>query len=141
MRKFKINSAASVSPSPFENEVDEQFLQDLSSVITMEDGSSIDLSKAVLLYNPETKQIQISDAESYPNGFQQVATLTPTSTESEADTDEPFEELTEEGTEETQKDEESTPRTATNPEEGEENSEDERLGETTGREDSGDFFQ
>lgn len=74
MRKFKINSAA-ITPSNLDSQIDEEFLQDMSSTIVLEDGSSIDLRRARLLYNPDTKQIQLTDAEATPKGFAQLATL------------------------------------------------------------------
>lgn len=100
MRKFKIN-AASISPSRYEHEVDEEFLQEVSSIITLEDGSSINLEKAVLLYNPDSRQIQLSDSDVIPNNFVQLATLVLTSPKPKVTPDESFEEPTEEGTEET----------------------------------------
>lgn len=128
MRRFKINSAAEVSPSQFENTVDREFLQDLGSVITLEDGSSLDLSKAKLLYNPNTKKIQISDSDNVPPDFIQLATLTLTPDKPEVSADESFPEPSEEMPEETEAAEETTS-------EGEE--------ETPEFDDaeSGDFFQ
>lgn len=134
MRKFKINSAASVSPSQFENDVDEQFMQDVGSIITLEDGSSLDLNKAMLLYNPKTRQIQISDSKDIPNDFIQLATLNVTSQEPEVMNDEPFEEFTPEVEEEMQEEPEAEePRESNGPSE-------DSMGETRGN-DSGDFFQ
>ena len=75
--KVKLNSAA-VAPGKFEETVDDQFMQDMSSVITLEDGSSLDLKKAVLLYNPNTHKIQLTDSSDIPKDFTQVATLTVT---------------------------------------------------------------
>ena len=75
--KVKLNSAA-VAPGKFEETVDDQFMQDMSSVITLEDGSSLDLKKAVLLYNPNTHKIQLTDSSDIPKDFIQVATLTVT---------------------------------------------------------------
>lgn len=134
MRKFKINSAASVSPSQFENDVDEQFMQDVGSIITLEDGSSLDLNKAMLLYNPKTRQIQISDSKDIPSDFIQLATLNITSQEPEVMNDEPFEESTPEVKEEMQEEPESEESREPNgpPEDS--------MGETRG-DDSGDFFQ
>ena len=139
MRKFKLNSAAEVSPSQFENDVDEQFMQDVGSIITLEDGSSLDLRKAVLLYNPKTKKVQLSDSESYPEDFIQLASLNITPQKPEVSEDEPFEESTEEGAEEVPEIPEESDESAG----GEPDSEsgDNRMGETTGSEDSGDFFQ
>lgn len=134
MRKFKINSAASVSPSQFENDVDEQFMQDVGSIITLEDGSSLDLNKAMLLYNPKTRQIQISDSKDIPSNFIQLATLNVTSQEPEVMDDEPFEEFTPEVEEEMQEEPETEESREPNgpPEDS--------MGETRGN-DSGDFFQ
>ena len=134
MRKFKINSAASVSPSQFENDVDEQFMQDVGSIITLEDGSSLDLNKAMLLYNPKTRQIQISDSKDIPSNFIQLATLNVTSQEPEVMDDEPFEEFTPEVEEEMQ--EEPETEESREPDGPPEDS----MGETRGN-DSGDFFQ
>lgn len=128
MRKFKINAAADISPGGFDD-IDEQFMQDVGSIITLEDGSSLDLRKARLLYNPESRKIQLSDTDSSPAGFVQLATLNVTSQEPEVIDDESFEEPTEETAEEPEG--EST----------EEESADEGMGETAGAEDSGDFFQ
>lgn len=100
MRKFRINSGANVMPSRFENPVDEEFLNDVSNIITLEDGTSLDLSRARLLYNPNTHQVQLTDAEANPKDFVQLATLTITKDKPEVNNDESFEEPTEEGTEE-----------------------------------------
>lgn len=75
--RVKLNSAA-VAPSKFEETVDDQFMQDMSSVLTLEDGSSLDLKKTVLLYNPNTHKIQLTDSGDIPKDFIQVATLTVT---------------------------------------------------------------
>jgi len=87
-------------PSKFENPVDEEFLNDVSNIITLEDGTSLDLSRARLLYNPNTHQVQLTDAEANPKDFVQLATLTITKDKPEVNNDESFEEPTEEGTEE-----------------------------------------
>lgn len=100
MRKFKINSGASVMPSRFENPVDAEFLEDVKNIITLEDGTSLDLNRARLLYNPHTHQVQLTDAEANPKDFVQLATLTITKDKPEVNNDESFEEPTEEGTEE-----------------------------------------
>lgn len=137
MRKFKINSAA-VSPSTYSNAVDEEFLQDMSSIITLEDGSSLDLKNAVLLYNPDNHKIQISDANNIPKGFNQLATLNLTADKPEPEfepeviEDEPFPEQTEETIEEAFSEDNGEDRAANG---------DDRMGTTAAREDSGDFFQ
>lgn len=100
MRKFKINSGANVTPSRFENPVDEEFLNDVKNIITLEDGTSLDLNRARLLYNPHTHQVQLTDAEANPKDFVQLATLTITKDKPEVNNDESFEEPTEEGTKE-----------------------------------------
>lgn len=100
MRRFKINSGASVMPSRFENPVDAEFLEDVKNIITLEDGTSLDLNRARLLYNPNTHQVQLTDAEANPKDFVQLATLTITRDKPEVNNDESFEEPTEEGTEE-----------------------------------------
>lgn len=100
MRKFKINSGASVMPSKFENPVDAEFLNDVKNIITLEDGTSLDLNRARLLYNPHTHQVQLTDAEANPRDFVQLATLTITKDKPEVNNDESFEESTEEGAEE-----------------------------------------
>lgn len=100
MRKFKINSGASVMPSRFENPVDAEFLEDVKNIITLEDGTSLDLNRARLLYNPHTHQVQLTDAEANPKDFVQLATLTITKDKPEVNNDESFEEPTEEGAEE-----------------------------------------
>lgn len=128
MRKFKINSATEISPSQFEDTVDREFLQDLGSIITLEDGSSLDLSKARLLYNPNTKKIQISDSDSLPPDFIQLATLTLTPDKPEVSVDESFPEPSEEMPEETETREELTV---------EEEEETPEFDDT----ESGDFFQ
>lgn len=137
MRKFILNSSAEVSPSQFENDIDEQFMQDVDSIITLEDGSSLDLKKAVLLYNPKTRKIQISDSDSYPDDFIQLASLNITPQKPEVSEDEPFEEPTEEGTEEISEEPEEPDNSAGRDTESGDN----RMGETAGAEDSGDFFQ
>lgn len=132
LRKIKVNSA-SVAPGRYDSEVDEQFMQDVGSIITLEDGSSLDLKRAVLLYNPKSKKIQLTDSDMYPADFIQVAVLNVTSQKPELIDDEPFEEPTEEGTKESTEE----------PEDEELGSEsgDEGMGETAAGEDSGDFFQ
>lgn len=127
MRKFKINSAA-ISPSKYEHQVDEEFLQDVSSIITLEDGSSIDLKKAVLLYNPNTRQIQLSDSDTLPEDFIQLATLELTSQKPEVIEDESFQEPPEEGIE-------------TEEELGEGEEDEEEDAATADNGDSGEFFQ
>lgn len=137
MRKFILNSSAEVSPSQFENDIDEQFMQDVGSIITLEDGSSLDLKKAVLLYNPKTRKIQVSDSDSYPDDFIQLASLNITPQKPEVSEDEPFEEPPEEGAEEIPEE----PEEPDNSVGGDTESGDNRMGETSGAEDSGDFFQ
>lgn len=100
MRKFKINSGTSVTPNQFENPVDTEFLDDVSNIITLEDGSSLDLRRARLLYNPGTHQVQLTDSEADPKDFVQLATLTITQDKPEVNNDEPLKESTEEGAEE-----------------------------------------
>lgn len=100
MRKFKINSGAHVTPGRFENPVDEEFLDDVKNIITLEDGTSLDLNRARLLYNPNTHQVQLTDSEANPKDFIQLATLTITKDKPEVNNNESFEEPTEEGTEE-----------------------------------------
>lgn len=134
MRRIKVNASANVSPSQYDSEVDEQFMQDVGSIIALEDGSSLDLKKAVLLYNPKSKKIQLTDSDMYPADFVQVAVLDVTSQKPEVIEDEPFEEPTEEGTEETAEESESEGT-------GETDSGDDDMGETAAGEDSGDFFQ
>lgn len=134
MRRFKVNASANISPSQYDSEVDEQFMQDVDSIITLEDGSSLDLKKAVLLYNPKSKKIQLTDSDTYPAEFVQVAVLDVTSQKPEVIEDESFEEPTEEGTEETTEE-------SGNEETGEAESEDEGMGSTAAGDDSGDFFQ
>lgn len=134
MRRIKVNASANVSPSQYDSEVDEQFMQDVGSIITLEDGSSLDLKKAVLLYNPKSKKIQLTDSDMYPADFIQVAALDVTSQKPEVSEDEPFEKPTEEGTEETAEEPEDEGT-------GEAESGDESMGETAAGEDSGDFFQ
>lgn len=132
LRKIKVN-AASVAPGRYDNEVDEQFMQDVGSIITLEDGSSLDLKKAVLLYNPKSKKIQLTDSDMYPADFIQVAVLNVTSQKHELIADEPFEEPTKEETKESTEELED--------EELGSESGDEGMGETAAGEDSGDFFQ
>ena len=79
MRRIKVNCGAEITPSKFENGVDDEFMADVGSILTLEDGSSLDLKKAVLLYDPQTKKIQLSDSEAFPENYQQVATLNITS--------------------------------------------------------------
>ena len=100
MRRIKINSGASVMPSRFENPADGEFLDDVSNIITLEDGTSLNLRKARLLYNPNTHQVQLTDAETNPRDFVQLATLTITQDKPEVVNNESLEESSEEGTEE-----------------------------------------
>ena len=48
---------------------DSQFLEDADSVLGLEDGQSINLSKAQLLYNEETLELILTDEETIPDGF------------------------------------------------------------------------
>ena len=90
MRRLRIKlNSAEITPGNAEHDIDEQFMQDLDSIITLEDGSSINLKKARLLYNPDSKKIELTDNESTPAGYTQVATLAVTK-------DEPEEPMTEE---------------------------------------------
>ena len=100
MRRIKINSGTNVMPSRFENPVDEEFLNDVSSIITLEDGTSLDLRKARLLYNPNTHQVQLTDADANPKDFVQLATLTITQDKPEVVNNDSLKESSEEGTEE-----------------------------------------
>lgn len=118
MRRFKINSA-SISPGKYEQGIDSEFMEDMSSVITLEDGSSLDLKKTVLLYDPDSHKIQLSDSGDIPDNFVQLATLNLTKDKPEVVEDESFEEPTEAADEEMFE---------------EENAE-------SGDEDSGEFFQ
>lgn len=99
MRRFKINSAA-ISPGKYEQGIDSEFMEDMSSIITLEDGSSLDLKKTVLLYDPDSRKIQLSDSGDVPDNFVQLATLNLTKDKPEVVEDESFEEPTEEGDEE-----------------------------------------
>ena len=119
MRRFKINSA-SISPGKYEQVIDSEFMEDMNSVITLEDGSSLDLKKTVLLYDPDSHKIQLSDSDDIPDNFVQLATLTLTKDKPEVVEDESFEEPTEAADEEMPE------------EEATENEDDE---------DSGEFFQ
>lgn len=107
MRKFRINSA-SISPGQYDSEVDEEFMQDLSSLITLEDGSSLNLKNAVLLYNPKTHKIQLTDSKTTPDDFVQIATLNITPEKPEVTIDEPFEGLPEDGEESEEEGEEDS---------------------------------
>jgi len=86
--RIKLNSAE-ITPGNAEHDVDEQFMQDMDSIITLEDGSSINLKKARLLYNPDSKKIELTDNEATPTGYVQLATLAITK-------DKPEEPMTEE---------------------------------------------
>lgn len=74
MRKFHIN-AATVSPGRYQKDVDNEFMEEVSSIITLEDGTSLNLRNAVVLYNPDSRKIQITDSETIPSGYEQLATL------------------------------------------------------------------
>lgn len=134
MRRIRINSAA-VSPGKYDNAVDEEFMEDVGSIITLEDGSSLNLKQAVLLYNPKTKKIQLTDSDNYPDDYVQVASLTVTEQKPEPDDSDLVEpeiesESPEESEVETEEDTGST-----------DESSDDRLGKTAGPPDSADFFQ
>lgn len=107
MRRFKINSA-SISPGKYEQGIDSEFMEAMNSVITLEDGSSLDLKKAVLLYDPDSHKIQLSDSGDIPDNFVQLATLTLTRDKPEVVEDESFEEPTEAADEEMFEEEEAT---------------------------------
>ena len=136
LRKFRIKlNCAEITPGNAEHDVDEQFMQDLENVITLQDGSSINLNKAKLLYNPDTKQIELTDTDANPEGFIQVATLAITK-------DEPEEPMTEEEAINDRIDVETKPDTEGGAEDKAEGEAESAAPEMPAEgEDSGDFFQ
>lgn len=57
---------------------DTAFLEDVDSVLGLENGASIDLSKAQLLYNQDTLELMLTDEDDIPDGFEVVGTVVET---------------------------------------------------------------
>lgn len=72
-----------------QNDVDAEFLDEASSIIGLEDGQSIDLSKAQLLYNEDTMELMLTDEDEVPDGYDVVGVVeeTPASDDSNEDED------------------------------------------------------
>lgn len=73
----KVNSAK----LPIGGEADSDdtaFLEDVDSVLGLENGESIDISKAQLLYNQDTLELMLTDEDDIPDGFEVVGTVVET---------------------------------------------------------------
>jgi hypothetical protein len=57
---------------------DTAFLEDVDSVLGLENGESIDISKAQLLYNQDTLELMLTDEDDIPDGFEVVGTVVET---------------------------------------------------------------
>ena len=57
---------------------DTAFLEDADSILGLENGESIDLSKAQLLYNQDTLELMLTDEAEIPDGFEVVGTVVET---------------------------------------------------------------
>lgn len=57
---------------------DTAFLEDVDSVLGLENGESIDISKAKLLYNKDTLELMLTDEDDIPDGFEVVGTVVET---------------------------------------------------------------
>lgn len=60
------------------NSDDTAFLEDADSILGLENGESIDLSKAQLLYNQDTLELMLTDEADIPDGFEVVGTVVET---------------------------------------------------------------
>ena len=86
MGMLKVNSAKLPIGSETESD-DTTFLEAADSVLGLEDGESIDISKAQLLYNEDTLELMLTDEEEVPEGFEVVGTVVETE-ETEDDAEE-----------------------------------------------------
>lgn len=57
---------------------DTAFLEDVDSILGLENGESIDISKAKLLYNQDTLELMLTDEDDIPDGFEVVGTVVET---------------------------------------------------------------
>ena len=57
---------------------DTAFLEDVDSILGLENGESIDLSKAQLIYNQDTLELILTDEADIPDGFEVVGTVVET---------------------------------------------------------------
>lgn len=77
MGMMRVNSAR----LPIGGEADSDdtaFLEDVDSVLGLENGESIDISKAQLLYNQDTLELMLTDEDDIPDGFEVVGTVVET---------------------------------------------------------------
>lgn len=74
---IKVNSAKLLIGSNADSD-DTAFLEDVDSVLGLENGESIDLSKAQLLYNQDTLELMLTDEDDIPDGFEVVGTVVET---------------------------------------------------------------
>lgn len=86
MGMLKVNSAKLPIGSETESD-DTTFLEAADSVLGLEDGESIDISKAQLLYNEDTLELMLTDEDEIPEGFDVVGTVVETE-ETEDDAEE-----------------------------------------------------
>lgn len=77
MGMLKVNSAKLPVGSETASD-DTAFLEAADSVLGLEDGESIDISKAQLLYNEDTLELMLTDEEDVPEGFDVVGTVVET---------------------------------------------------------------
>ena len=90
MGMLKVNSAKLPVGSETASD-DTAFLEAADSVLGLEDGESIDISKAQLLYNEDTLELMLTDEEDVPEGFDVVGTVVETE-DTEEDTEDDAEE-------------------------------------------------
>lgn len=86
MGMLKVNSAKLPIGSETESD-DTTFLEAADSVLGLEGGESIDISKAQLLYNEDTLELMLTDEDEIPEGFDVVGTVVETE-ETEDDAEE-----------------------------------------------------
>lgn len=72
-----------------QDDVDAEFLDNADSILGLEDGQSIDLSKAQLLYNEDTMELVLTDEDEVPDGYAVVGVVeeTPATDNSNEDED------------------------------------------------------
>lgn len=75
-----------------QTDVDAEFLEEVSSIIGLEDGQSIDLSRAQLLYNEDTMELILTDEEEVPDGYDVVGVVTETPATDDSNEDDDDEE-------------------------------------------------
>lgn len=86
MGMLKMNSAKLPVGGEHED-VDSEFMDEVDSILGLEDGQSIDISKARLAYNEDTQELMLTDEDDIPEGYEVVGEVVET-----PDTDDSVEE-------------------------------------------------